>query len=166
MAFDPMYDNLLVAVKDATDTGVREAGIDVRVGELGEYIQEEMESYECKINGMTYPIKPICNITGHNILPYSIYGMKTVPFVKSNNTAKMEEGDVFAIETFGSTGKGHCVKDGEISHYTLYNDAPNVNLHLSSAKPLLNTIKKNFGTLPWCRRYLDQIRQDKYLLGV
>lgn len=35
MAFDPIYDNLLAAVKDATDTGIREAGIDVRLGELG-----------------------------------------------------------------------------------------------------------------------------------
>ena len=33
MAFDPIYDNLLAAVKDATNTGVREAGIDVRVGD-------------------------------------------------------------------------------------------------------------------------------------
>ena len=166
MAFDPMYDNLLAAVKDATDTGVREAGIDVRLGELGGYIQEAMESYECEINGMTYPIKPIRNITGHNILPYSIHGTKTVPFVKSGDTTKMEEGDVFAIETFGSTGKGRCVDDGEVSHYALYSDAPNVDLRLSSAKSLLNTIKKNFGTLPWCRRYLDRIGQDKYLLGV
>lgn len=166
MAFNPMYDNLLTAVKDATDTGVREAGIDVRVGELGGYIQEAMESYKCEINGTTYPIKPICNITGHNILPYSIHGTKTVPFVKSNDTTKMEEGDVFAIETFGSTGKGRCVEDGEVSHYALYNDAPNVDLRLLSAKSLLNTIKKNFGTLPWCRRYLDRIGQDKYLLRV
>ena len=76
------------------------------------------------------------------------------------------EGDVFAIETFGSTGKGRCVEDSEVSHYALYRDAPNVDLRLSSAKLLLNTIKKNFGTLPWCRRYLNWTGQDKYLLGV
>lgn len=33
------------------------------------------------------------------------------------------EGDVFAIETFGSTGKGRCVEDSEVSHYALYRDA-------------------------------------------
>jgi methionyl aminopeptidase len=105
MAFDPVYDNLLAAVKDATNTGVREAGIDVRVGELGGHIQEAMESYECEINGTTYPIKPIRNLCGHNILPYSIHGTKSIPAVKTNDTTKMEEGDVFAIETFGSTGR-------------------------------------------------------------
>lgn len=27
-------------------------------------------------------------------------------------------------------------------------------------------INKNFGTLPFCRRYLDRLGQDKYLLGL
>ncbi|CAL8577481.1 Methionine aminopeptidase 2 [Xanthoria parietina] len=166
MAFDPMYDNLLAAVKDATNTGVREAGIDVRLGELGGYIQETMESYECEINGTTYPIKPIGNITGHTILPYSIHGTKSVPSVKTSDTTKMEEGDVFAIETFGSTGNGRCHAEGECSHYALNGDAPKVDLRVLSAKSLLNTIKKNFSTIPFCRRYLDRIGQEKYLLGL
>lgn len=166
MSFDPMYDNLLEAVKDATNTGVREAGIDVRLGELGGYIQETMESYECEINGVTYPIKPVRNLCGHTILPYSIHGTKSVPLVKTNDVTKMEEGDVFAIETFGSTGTGRWVEQGEVSHYALRGDAPHADLRLSSAKSLLKVIKQNFGTIPFCRRYLDRIGQDKYLLGV
>lgn len=54
----------------------------------------------------------------------------------------------------------------EVSHYAKRADAPNVSLRLSSAKSLLNTITKNFGTLPFCRRYLDRLGQEKYLLGV
>ncbi|XXH01532.1 hypothetical protein Hte_007892 [Hypoxylon texense] len=166
MSFDPMYDNLLAAVKDATNTGVREAGIDVRLGELGGLIQETMESYECEINGTTYPIKAIRGLCGHTILPYSIHGTKSVPAVKTSDMTKMEEGDVFAIETFGTTGTGHVYDQGEVSHYALRSDAPKVDLRLSSAKSLLNTIKKNFSTIPFCRRYLDRIGQEKYLLGL
>ena len=166
MAFDPMYDNLLAAVKDATNTGVREAGIDVRLGELGGYIQETMESYECEINGKTYPIKSIRNIGGHSILPYCIHGTKSIPSIATGDITKMEEGDVFAIETFGTTGTGRVDDQGEVSHYSLRRDAPKVDLHLSSARNLLKVIKKNFGTIPFCRRYLDRIGQEKYLLGV
>ena len=54
----------------------------------------------------------------------------------------------------------------ETSHYGLRAEAPNAPLRVSSAKTLLNVIKKNFGTLPFCRRYLDRLGQDKYLLGV
>lgn len=166
MAFEPKYDNLLLAVKEATNAGIREAGIDARVGEIGGIIQETMESFEVEIDGTTYPVKSIRNLTGHNILPYSIHGTKAVPIVKSNDQTKMEEGDVFAIETFGSTGNGFVRDDMETSHYAKAKDAGHVDLRLSSAKSLLSVINKNFGTLPFCRRYLDRLGQDKYLLGV
>ena len=49
MAFNPRYDNLLQAVKEATDTGIRAAGIDAIFSEIGEQIQETMESFEVEI---------------------------------------------------------------------------------------------------------------------
>lgn len=166
MSFDDKYDNLLAAVKAATNAGVAEAGIDARVGEIGGIIQEVMESYEVEIDGTTYPVKSIRNLTGHNILPYSIHGTKAVPIVKSNDQTKMEEGDVFAVETFGSTGNGYVRDDMETSHYAKRGDSQHVDLRLSSAKSLLKVINNNFGTLPFCRRYLDRLGQEKYLLGV
>ncbi|KAJ5542148.1 Winged helix-turn-helix transcription repressor DNA-binding [Penicillium sp. DV-2018c] len=166
MAFDPVYDPLLAAVKDATNTGIRATGIDVRMSDIGAAIQEAMESYEVEINGTMHPVKCIRNLNGHNIDQHVIHGGKSVPIVKSNDQTKMEEGEVFAIETFGSTGKGYVREEMETSHYALASDAPNVPLRLSSAKSLLNVINKNFGTLPFCRRYLDRLGQDKYLLGL
>ncbi|EPE36847.1 Creatinase/aminopeptidase [Glarea lozoyensis ATCC 20868] len=166
MSFDPMYDNLLEAVKQATNTGIREAGIDVRLGDIGAAIQETMESYECEINGETFPVKCIRNLNGHDIRQWQIHGGKSVPIVKSNDQTKMEEGEVFAIETFGSTGNGYVRDDYETSHYAKRQDAPNVPLRIASASKLLNVINKNFGTLPFCRRYLDRLGQEKYLLGL
>ncbi|GCB23952.1 methionine aminopeptidase 2-2 [Aspergillus awamori] len=166
VAFDPVYDPLLAAVKDATNTGIREAGIDVRMSDIGAAIQEAMESYEVEINGTMYPVKCIRNLNGHNIDQHIIHGGKSVPIVKGGDQTKMEEGEVFAIETFGSTGKGYVREDMETSHYALIPDHSQVPLRLSSAKNLLNVINKNFGTLPFCRRYLDRLGQDKYLLGL
>lgn len=111
VAFDPKYDNLLTAVKEATNTGIREAGIDARLGEIGEAIQETMESYEVELNGETFPVKCIRNLNGHDIRQHQIHGGKSVPIVKSNDQTKMEEGEVFAIETFGSTGNGYVRDD-------------------------------------------------------
>jgi methionyl aminopeptidase len=36
----------------------------------------------------------------------------------------MEEGELFAIETFGSTGKGHVYSAPNCSHYMKNFDAP------------------------------------------
>lgn len=117
VAFNPTYDRLLEAVKDATYTGIKEAGIDARLGEIGGRIQETMESYEVEIKGKVYPVKVVRNLNGHSIDPYKIHAGKTVPCVKNNSKEKMEEGEQYAIETFGSTGKGYVREDGDCSHY-------------------------------------------------
>lgn len=111
LAFEPQFDELLAAVKAATNEGVKQAGIDVRMSDIGAAIQEVMESYECEINGETFPVRCIRNLNGHNINQYSIHGGKSVPIVKGSDQTKMEEGEVFAIETFGSTGKGYVRDD-------------------------------------------------------
>ncbi|GAA6037285.1 hypothetical protein JCM8097_008663 [Rhodosporidiobolus ruineniae] len=170
--WEPTYDNLLKAVQDATETGVREAGIDVRMGDIGAAIQEVMESYEVEVGGKTMQVKSIRNLTGHSIAPYEIHAGKSVPIVKPDKRddeadQKMEEGEYFAIETFGSTGAGYVRDEGACSHYAKNKDAPpKVALRNDSAKKLLSTIDKQFGTLPWCRRYLDRLGEKNYLLGL
>ena len=90
---------------------IQEAGIDVRLSDIGCAIQEVMESYEVDIGGTTFPVKAIRNLNGHSIDRYSIHGGKSVPIVKGGDQTKMEEGETFAIETFGSTGKGFVRDD-------------------------------------------------------
>lgn len=51
--------------------------------------------------------------------------------------------------------------------YGLSYDAPQrVALPLTSAKRLYKTIKENFGTLVFCRRYLERLGCERYLAGV
>lgn len=162
MTFNNKYDKLLEAVRAATNTGVREAGIDARLSDIGASIQEVMESYEVEVNGKVHKVKAIRNLTGHNILPYHIHGGKSVPIVaNSDETAIMEEGDYFAVETFGSTGRGYVMNDGDCSHYAKVPDM-NKPIRLARAKTLLNTINKNFDTLPFCKRYLDRLGETRY----
>jgi len=166
VAFNPRYDNLLKAVKDATNTGIKEAGIDVRLCDIGEAIQEVMESYEVELDGKTYQVKAIRNLNGHSIRPYQIHAGKTVPIVKGGEAIKMEEDEFYAIETFGSTGKGVVHDDMETSHYMKNFDVGHVPLRLQRAKQLLHVIDQNFGTLAFCRRWLDRLGQTKYLMAL
>ncbi len=133
--FNDKYDPLLDAVREATECGIKEAGIDVRLCDIGEAIEEVMESHEVELNGKTYKVKCCRNLngefiliysvraigvtdgvlflflfllTGHSIAPYQIHAGKSVPIVRGGETTKMEEGEFYAIETFGSTGKGYA----------------------------------------------------------
>jgi methionyl aminopeptidase len=130
-------------------------------------IQEVMESYEVEIKGKTIPVKAVRNITGHNILRYHIHGDKQVPFVKTKTTQRMEEGDIFAIETFGSTGKAYLHDDVGVYGYGRNEHVSATGLHHTSAKSLLKTIDQNFGTLVFARRQLERLPGvEKYHLGM
>lgn len=81
----------------------------------------------------------------------------------------MEEGDVFAIETFGSTGRGSIRDAAGVYGYGLSTSATTANrrnLHHASAKSLLKIIDENFGTLVFSRRYLERLGVEKYHLGM
>ena len=157
VSFNHKYDNLLQSVKEATDVGIRTSGIDVRLCDIGEAIQETMESFEVELDGKTYPVKAIRNLNGHSIGPYQIHAGKSVPIIKGGceESVKMEEGEIYAIETFGSTGRGYVIEDMECSHYMKNFDAPHIPLRMNSSKKLLSHINKTFGTLAFCRRWLE-----------
>lgn len=70
-----------------------------------------MESYEVEIRGNTFPVKAVRNICAHDIKQYRIHGGKSIPFIKNSDQTKMEAGEVFAIETFGTTGRGYLRDD-------------------------------------------------------
>jgi methionyl aminopeptidase len=115
-----------------------------------------MESYEVTINGVTHPVRSIRNLNGHSIAPYRIHAGKSVPIVKKNDDTKMEELEHYAIETFGSTGRGEVIEFGDCSHYMKRFEGRPVPLRLSRSKQLLADITKTFGTLAFCRRWLER----------
>ena len=166
IAFNPRYDPLLEAVQAATEEGVKTAGIDVTLREIGENIQEVMESYEIELDGKVYPIKAVNNLCGHSIDQYRIHAGNSVPIVKGGPETKMKEGEQYAIETFGTTGKGRVWEDLECSHYMKEFNTPNVGLRFPISKKVLYEINNNFGTLAFCRRWLDDLGMENHLLGL
>jgi len=166
MTFNPKFDPLVEAVRDATETGIRTAGIDARLCDVGAAIQEVMESHEIELDGKVYQVKSIRNLNGHSIAPYQIHAGKTVPIIKGGETTLMEENEFYAIETFGSTGRGYVHDDMECSHYMKNFDVGHVPLRLQRSKTLLNTINKHFGTLAFCRRWLDRLGEERYLMAL
>lgn len=166
LAFNPVYDPLLAAVKATTNTGLKEAGVDARMDHLSEVMQEVMESYEVDLNGKTVSVKAVRNITGHNILRYKIHGDKQVPFYKTKTNQRMEEGDIFAIETFGTTGKARMMDDVGVYGYGRNQNASAAGLHHASAKALLKTIDANFGSIVFAKRYLERVGAKNYHLGM
>jgi len=169
MAFDPQFDGLLEAVREATNAGVAACGVDVRLTEIGAVVQEVMESHEVTINGHTYPIKTVRNLFGHSLGLYQIHSSKSVPNVKGAGEAvRIEEGDLLAIETFGSTGHGFVQDDLETSHYMRsFVPMPMQSIRGGKgARELLAHISKCYGSLAFARRWLDHAGFTRYALNL
>ncbi|XP_021200861.3 methionine aminopeptidase 2 [Helicoverpa armigera] len=166
LSFNPRYDPLVKGVQEATEAGIKASGVDVRLCDVGAAVQEVMESHEVELDGQVYQVKPIRNLNGHSIGPYRIHAGKTVPIVKGGETTRMEENEFYAIETFGSTGRGQVHDDMDCSHYMKNFDQQFVPLRLQSSKQLLNLINKNFGTLAFCKRWLERAGASRYAMAL
>ena len=161
VAFNPIYDNLLKASKEATTEGVKNAGIDVRLGELGGIIGEILSSYEVEIKGKTHKIKAIKDLCGHTMERFKIHGDKSVPLYKDDNSEtsniKMEEGEFYAIETFATTGTGSTHEKHPWSHFMKSPDAfNNVKIKAGQPKALFKYIDEHFSTMAFCPRWLEE----------
>ncbi len=116
---------------------------------------------------------PIENLTGHSLSEYELHSGLTVPNVGNSASGKLRAGDAVAIEPFATLVKGNQKR---AKGYSSVNDVPHsgsIYRYLSPRKPkskqgkeLRELIKKKFGSLPLCERWLWNAVEDggyKYL---
>lgn len=168
ITFNPKYDVLLEAVKEATYYGIKHAGVDVDIHDWSRGIGEIMESYNINLDGKTSNINVVETLGGHNILNGIIHGGIFLPAkdlgTKLPDNYRFKEG-IYAIETFGSTGSNSTTEIGKATLFRL-NPTTNVNnIKLDGAKKFYNNINKHFKTLPFCDRYVSNFdtKYETYL---
>jgi methionyl aminopeptidase len=157
--FNPVYKPLVECAIDATTTAIKASGVDAILGEIGGLIEETILSYEMDLNGTVYQLHPVRELCGHNILPYKIHGSKVVPNIyMPNYQMRMECGEVFAIETFPTTGSAILTPDmTQVSHFMIDYTNPLSNViraKTNKDRKVLHNIKKERGTLAFCPRWL------------
>jgi methionyl aminopeptidase len=165
VCFDEKFAPLLEAAREATTVGVRTAGIDVRLCDVGSAIQEVFDAAAFDINGKHYNVKPIVNLNGHLLRPYTIHAEKSIPLVGGRSATRMEEGELYACETFGTTGRGRVQDQADlVSHYSVSPNPPTP--RTPAQRRLLKVLQDNFSTLAFCPRFLDYIGEKKYQLNL
>ena len=97
ITFDDKYNLLLNASRSATNEGIKMAGPDAYLGDIGETIQEIIESYELELNNKTYPLKSTLDLCGHQIDPYIIHAGKVVPNMKHDYNEIMKNNEHYDI---------------------------------------------------------------------
>ncbi|MEK6891347.1 MAG: type II methionyl aminopeptidase [Nanoarchaeota archaeon] len=112
------------------------------LGEIGHEIQKVSEKYN---------FSAIQNLSGHGIEQYQLHTPPSIPNYNNKSPAKLKDG-VYAIEPFITTGQG-LVYDGKPSGiYELKKVSGNI--RDNNARKVLGYIAENYGTLPFCSRWL------------
>jgi methionyl aminopeptidase len=138
---------LLEASEQALDSAIKAVRPGATAGELGAAIQLEIE---CR------GYRPIANLTGHGLDRYIQHCPPTIPNVGVNGGVVLEEGMVFAIEPFATTGRGHV---GEKTRKEIYSQVSQKPVRIPAARTILDKVKDRHG-LPFARRWLDEKKLD------
>lgn len=120
---DNIYNSVLEASRESVFTAIKMAGPDQRLDEISESIDEIIQAHEIDMGGNAIPIKSVEGIGGHNIKSYQIHGGKLVlskPNYEIQGDQKMEEDEIYAIETYATTGFGVMTQNSEMNRCTHY----------------------------------------------
>ncbi|MBY8983729.1 MAG: type II methionyl aminopeptidase [Candidatus Lokiarchaeota archaeon] len=142
-------DNSLENIIQATEVALDAAKLIVKPKVNTKEIGQKIESI---VKGFNY--NPIKELGGHQIERWTVHGKKQLPELGSQGGDIMEEGEVFSIEIFASTGEG-SVHNTQYSHiYELNPYSGRVPLRRKTSKQLLGFVNKNYQTLPFAERWL------------
>jgi methionyl aminopeptidase len=138
---------LLEASEQALESALKLVCPGATAGELGSAIQKEIESRG---------YRPISNLSGHGLDRYILHCQPTIPNVGISGGVVLEEGMVFAIEPFATTGSGHV---GEKTRKEIYSQVSQKPVRIPAARTILKKVKDRHG-LPFARRWLNEKKLD------
>lgn len=138
---------LLDASREALEAAIRTVRPGATAGDLGAAVQKEIE-------GRGY--RPIANLTGHGLGQYVLHQSPTIPNIAVNGGVVLEEGMVFAIEPFATTGSGHVREKTKIEIYSQLSTKP---IRIPAGRTILEKIQDRKG-LPFSRRWLGERKLD------
>ncbi len=151
--------NLISASEKALEQAIKTVkekiskGESVLTNQIGEVIQKEIESLS---------FNPVVNLSGHSMERYDLHAGITIPNIGGQEGKKLEEG-FYAIEPFATNGNGK-VKDKNPSG--IYHLKDERTPRSPSAREVLNFIKNEYNTLPFCSRWIVKKFGNKSLLAL
>lgn len=106
--------------------------------------------------------QPIQNLSGHSIEEYNLHSGITIPNIDNNSNKILDEG-VFAIEPFATSGLGK-VKDSRPSG--IYSLQKPGSVRDNFAREVLEFIVDEYQTLPFCSRWIQKKFGSRGLLAL
>ncbi|MEM0383335.1 MAG: type II methionyl aminopeptidase [Candidatus Caldarchaeum sp.] len=145
-------ETLKQAVEESLKAALKVVEAGVRVSEVGAAVYSTM---------MKYGVKPIRNLTGHEIQRYNLHAGVSIPNIPVGDGVKLQEGHVYAIEPFATLpdGSGEVRDKQPATIYRLEPIRPRQKL-AEAEQALVKTLEKRFEGLPYSLRWLRDMDQE------
>lgn len=145
---DGTFEGFIVATDDALQEAIGMMRPGTKLGEIGKTIEKVIE---------VYGLRPISNLTGHNIERWRLHAGKQVPNVRTRVSDVVERGEVYAIEPFATNGAGTVIETDLM--YIFANTGKEEPLEGTTEKLRLH-LRKKYGPLPFAARWIAVKSKD------
>lgn len=147
LCFNPEYKSLVETAEEALKAAIKTIHAGISISKLGGIIEKTIKSHG---------FKPISNLTGHQIGRYLLHAGTSLPNVSCISFSKIKLGGIYAIEPFvtlpNAIGKVRNSEEATIFRFLKHKPLKN-----PYAKQLSKFIEKNFRTLPFAERWLQNV---------
>lgn len=147
VCFNPEYEDLVTTAEEALHAGIKAIHGGLFTSSFGSTVQRTIESHG---------LRPVSNLTGHQVGRFMIHTGKSLPNVSHLSASRVNADDVMAIEPF-VTLKDAAGKVGDKPETTIFRFDRHKSLKDEYAKRLCDFIVKNFRTLPFAERWLQDV---------
>ncbi|MFX1449222.1 MAG: type II methionyl aminopeptidase [Promethearchaeota archaeon] len=148
------FSKYIEAAEDALKTAIKHIKPGVKVDLIGEKVEKTIKSYN---------LKPISNLSGHQLKQYNLHAGQSIPSVKSGETGHFKLNEVYALEPFvtDNSAAGR-VKSGKEAYIFQFIKRKK-NLIKFLAQPA-DEIRSKFNRLPFCIRWLPEKYQTSDII--
>ena len=145
VSFDSEYDSLVEAAEKSLEKALGAFKPGVKTNEIGKIIEKTIKGYG---------YRPIKDLSGHTVDQYMVHGGKVVPNISVPHGHKIEEGEVYGVETFASTGKGAA---HETNYCYIYSLLPmRIPVRFEGSRKVIMIARDEYKTLPFTERWLTK----------
>jgi methionyl aminopeptidase len=145
VCFNPEYEDLVTTAEEALRAGIKAIHAGLFTSSFGSIVQKSIESRG---------LRPVSNLTGHQVGRFMVHTGRSLPNVSHLSASRVNADDVFAIEPF-VTLKNAAGKVGDNPETTIFRFVKQKSLKDEYAKKLCDYIVKNFHTLPFTERWIQ-----------
>jgi len=145
---DGTLEGFISATDDALTEAIALMQPGTALGDVGDAIEKVIKEYG---------LRPIKNLSGHNLKRYQLHAGKLVPNVRKRGIGNVEAGEYYAIEPFATTGTGTVVDSEYV--YIFENTGLDEPLEGMTEK-LRKYLRDRYGPLPFASRWIGTSNKD------